>query len=274
MKEIPAHPAAEIFPMMEPSNLKQLAMDIKEQGLMEPIVLFEGKILDGRNRYQACLQVGVKPKFIEVDLDGGSALEFVLSKNLHRRHLSTAQRAALALTLLPELSEQARQRMRFLGKGKGEIHPELPPEVAEDKGEAVEKAAALVGLGHSTVEKAVAIQKRTPDVIEKMLSGEIKTVDAARRASGMMATNDGPITDNAPRIYYGKGDRWREATLPLVRYLHGWEKRGFEFRHVNHIEARRRLKLIDETIELLSAAKGDLEKRSIKAQTRMTTRGR
>lgn len=272
MKKLQAHPAAEILPPMESAALTTLTLDIKEQGLLEPIAMFEGQILDGRNRYQACVDAGVKPVFEEVDLNGASPLEYVMSRNLQRRHLTTGQKAALALRLLPYFKESALLRRRYL-KGQESLPPELSPEAAK-KGDSAKQVAAIVGLGHSTVEKAIQLQKRNPDVIEKMWSGEIKSVEAAMRASGGVPDRDAPIKDGAPLVYYGKGDRWREATMPMVRYLRGWQKRKYEFRHVNHTEARRRLKVLDELIEHLNAVQADLEPRSVKAQTSLPRRGR
>jgi ParB-like chromosome segregation protein Spo0J len=63
-----AHPIAEIFPMISNDELRELAEDIRKNGMLEPITLFEGKILDGRNRFNAAKLVGfpfrriVKPK--------------------------------------------------------------------------------------------------------------------------------------------------------------------------------------------------------------------
>jgi ASC-1-like (ASCH) protein len=88
------HPLADIFPMLDDDELKALAEDIKAKGLTEPITLYDGKVLDGRNRYRACELVDVVPHFIEYE--GDDALGFVVSKNLRRRHLNESQRAAIA----------------------------------------------------------------------------------------------------------------------------------------------------------------------------------
>lgn len=92
--EIEFHEIASIFPMMEGEEFETLVKDIKENGLIEPIYLYEGKIIDGRNRYLACQKAGVEPRFEEYT--GISPVDFVISKNLHRRHLNESQRAVVA----------------------------------------------------------------------------------------------------------------------------------------------------------------------------------
>ena len=93
------HPFAALFPELPPEELTQLARDIKERGLLEPIILYEGLILDGRNRYRACQIAGVKPRTEQFNAKATkrSPEEFVLSRNLRRRHLSVGQKAAIAL---------------------------------------------------------------------------------------------------------------------------------------------------------------------------------
>lgn len=89
------HEVAELFPMMERREFADLCSDIKANGLREDIWVYEGKIIDGRNRYRACEAVGVEPRFREWD-GGGSLVSFVVSLNLNRRHLNESQRAIVA----------------------------------------------------------------------------------------------------------------------------------------------------------------------------------
>ena len=91
------HPFAELFPMMDKEELNELAEDIRANGLRGKITLLDGKILDGRNRYLACGIAEVEPEFCEHN--GGDPLTFVLSANLHRRHLNASQRAMVAAGL-------------------------------------------------------------------------------------------------------------------------------------------------------------------------------
>ena len=88
------HPFADIFPLLEGEAFAAFVENIKANGLLESIVVFEGKILDGRNRYRACLEAGIEPDF--VDYSGDDPLSDVLSWNLHRRHLNESQRAWIA----------------------------------------------------------------------------------------------------------------------------------------------------------------------------------
>jgi ParB-like chromosome segregation protein Spo0J len=62
MTEMEFHPLANLFPPLEEKELDELTADIRANGLRENIVLHEGKILDGRNRYYACLRAGVEPR--------------------------------------------------------------------------------------------------------------------------------------------------------------------------------------------------------------------
>lgn len=265
-----AHEAAVLFPLMDGVALQQLTDDVREHGLLEPIALLDGEILDGRNRLTACELAEVKPRFVDADLGGMSPVEYVVSHNLHRRHLTTGQRAALALDLLPRLEAEAKERQG--------TRTDLDPTSVQDRTEVQrsdEKAASLVRVGRSTVAAAKAIQKRdeTGVIVDGMRAGELNVAQAAREAGfeGMAQGTSAPVRlageKNAaghmqPTVYFGKGDKWQEATEPLRRYLTAHEKRGFHFGHVPPKEARKRVKTLDGLIEGLTAARVELEQRS------------
>src|SRR5687767_1375419 len=96
-----AHPAAKMFPMLPESELNQLAEDIKQHGQLQPIILHEEAILDGRNRLEACLRAGVEPQFKHYNGEHGSPVLYVMALNLHRRQLTPSQKAAVAVEALP-----------------------------------------------------------------------------------------------------------------------------------------------------------------------------
>jgi hypothetical protein len=87
------HPIAGLFPLMDGKEFQELADDIRTHGQREPSILFEDKILDGRNRYLACIKIGIEPKFKQfVGSSKEEARNFVISANLHRRHLTSEQK--------------------------------------------------------------------------------------------------------------------------------------------------------------------------------------
>lgn len=258
------HPVAELFPLMDGNDLAQLVADIREHGLLEPIVMADGMVLDGRNRLRACELAEVEPVFVDWVPDGMTPTEWVISKNLHRRHLTTPQRAALALDLLPKLEAEAHERMHTASPGVRGGTAIGSSEI----GRSDEKAAELVGVGRSTVAIAKMIQDREPEIVNRMRAGEFVSVQAARRAAGYEpeSGNHAPIKDVAKTVYFGKGDKWREASQPLFRYLKGWEARDYEFAHLNPAEATRRLKLINALMDMLALARIDIEPRSHRAK--------
>jgi len=83
--DLPFHPLADVLPLIEGAEFDRLVADIREHGLLNPITVYDGKILDGRNRYRACRAAGVAPRYVE--FDGKDPAAFVLSQNLARRHL-------------------------------------------------------------------------------------------------------------------------------------------------------------------------------------------
>jgi hypothetical protein len=105
-----AHEVADLFPSMGEDEYRALVEDIRAHGLHEPIWLHpDGRIIDGRHRYRACLEAGREPRFRTWD-GAGSLIAFVVSLNLRRRHLTTAQRTLLGVELLPYLETEAHAR--------------------------------------------------------------------------------------------------------------------------------------------------------------------
>jgi hypothetical protein len=121
--ELRFHPLADIFPLMEGAEFDALVADIKAHGLAERIDLLDGKILDGRNRYRACLKAGVEPRF-ERHVTGaktccGPALNpvgYVISKNIHRRHLTAEQKRELIAKLIKAQPEKSNRQIAKTAK--------------------------------------------------------------------------------------------------------------------------------------------------------------
>lgn len=180
-----AHPAAELFQLLAGDEYGAFKKDIADNGLVEPIWLCDGKILDGRNRYRACTELGIEPRFREYS--GDSPTAFAWSVNGARRHSTTSQLHAVAVNMLPALQAEARHR-QLANLKHGDETP-VPTEPLE-RGEAVKIAAQQVGVGTTQIYKAKRVKESDPEVFAKIESGEITTEEAARIVSG----------DTRPRI--------------------------------------------------------------------------
>lgn len=171
-----AHPAADVFPMLESGEMAELAEDIKARGLIEAIVLdADGLIVDGRNRLEACGIAGVNPRFVEYI--GSDPIGYIVSKNLKRRHLTQSQKSAVAVELLPMLEEEARKRQAC---GQGGVL--LSANLREANGKASDKAGEMLGVSGRSVEHAAAVQRQAPEVFERVKAGDIAASTAAQVA--------------------------------------------------------------------------------------------
>lgn len=162
-----SHEYANLFPMMADADLGELADDIRKHGLRDAIVLLDGKILDGRNRHRACELAAVEPIF--QDFTGDNALGFVISHNLHRRHLTESQRAMVAA------------KMANLSKG-GPSGFHTDPSI-DGSPLSQSKAQELLNVGESTITRAKKIQRLgAPELVAAVESGEV-TVGAAYKVA-------------------------------------------------------------------------------------------
>lgn len=133
LANIKFHPAADLFPLMDKAELKELAADIKKNGLIAGIVRDkDGVILDGRNRFEACRMAEVEPRFVQYN--DKDPVAFIVASNIHRRHLTATQKRELVgklLKLNPEKSDRqiavaakvdhktvAKQRRKAVGRGE------------------------------------------------------------------------------------------------------------------------------------------------------------
>ena len=142
------HPYADLFPMMDKKTLKELTASISESGLQDPIITFEGKVLDGRNRQIACSNAQVKPVYKRYT--GDDPLGFILRVNLNRRHLTVVQR-----TLVAEKLENLEQGQRA-DRVEGSIGRSQAAELLKVSQESVKRVKKVV---HSGDEDTIAAMK-------------------------------------------------------------------------------------------------------------------
>ncbi len=168
------HPAADVFPLLEGEEFERLVADIKANGLREPLWrtwvddgLGNGTrkalLLDGRNRLRACAAARVTPDWR--DYEGDDPVGFVVSLNLHRRHLNESQRAMVAA----KVSNLSPGRP---SEEKGQIRPV-----------SIASAAKQLTVGERTVKDARAVLDRgTPELVQAVERGELAVSAAAEVA--------------------------------------------------------------------------------------------
>jgi N6-adenosine-specific RNA methylase IME4/ParB-like chromosome segregation protein Spo0J len=162
MTSLAFHPLANIFPLVEGSEFDELVADIREHGLHEPIVVYEDKILDGRNRLRACVAAGVEPAFMPYT--GDDPISYVISLNLRRRHLDESQRAMVAA------------KLATLKRGDNQHSPIGETSQA--------KAAELLNVGKRSVERATEVRDHgAPELVSAVEQRKVSVSAAAAIAS-------------------------------------------------------------------------------------------
>ena len=137
--QLPIHPAAELLPLMSEPELRELGENIKAQGLKLPVAVCKGQLIDGRNRLDAMELVDIKFALVlkkghccfeiksilpydcldffpdALVINGDAAYAYVVSANIHRRHLTAEQRQERLVQLIaaaPQKSNRQRNRRR------------------------------------------------------------------------------------------------------------------------------------------------------------------
>lgn len=198
------HDCTNIFPIMAREEFEELKKDIAKHGLKESIWIDKsGSIIDGRNRFTACKEIGVEPQYRVYDGDS-SIVDFVISMNSKRRHLTPTQKAFVAANIETYLAREAKNRQREAGKNYGENHPKyaavaktqylvdtestelvekIPqalPKQNRNDGKSRTLAAKTLGVNPHYVSDAKRIAYTAPDVADSARSGKLEMVDAVK----------------------------------------------------------------------------------------------
>lgn len=168
------HPLSAAFPSMPENEIAALAIDIEAHGQREPGVTLDGMILDGWHRYLACHRLGIQ--FKAKEFDGADPVAFVISQNLHRRHLTASQRAAAVV---------AAHKWRPHGDQSRSV-----PGTDRTTKEMAKEAE----VSPSTIEHAKAAE--TAGLGDAVRDGQVSAKDAARMAKGGTAKTAKPPKEN------------------------------------------------------------------------------
>lgn len=232
------HPLTELIPK-QLADRDQVAADIAQSGMKKPVLIYEGKILEGRVRYLAARDVGIQPRLRDwvlwVQGDDIEPLDWLVRRNVEEHALTELGLIRLVVAVLPAYRRMKGQTNRLLYEALG-------------KKLSWNKIRALNWL------------EETGAPLDHVLDGSVGVFEAARKYGLAPDTRDLALGKS-----YGAGDKFDEATQPIVRYLKAWKRKGYEFRHLNPKEASRRVSLFESMVEEMQAALVDLKKRSVMA---------
>jgi N6-adenosine-specific RNA methylase IME4 len=229
MNDYQRHPVSSIFPDMDSASFDDLKGDIKANGQLEPIYLFEDKVLDGWHRWLACRAVGIDCKTREYH--GRDPVGFVISLNLHRRHLNESQRA---MTAARAANMQQGTRTDKPSRNSDEVSAAKAAQLMHVDRSQVFEAKKVISLGTQEVVKivdtgklavsaAAKLVERTPEfqrrVVDKIEKGLAKSAVDAMRLVKHEDRLDVPTPKGKYRVVYADPP-WDYGNVSLHQYGH------------------------------------------------------
>lgn len=189
------HPAADLFPVMSEDEFEEFKEDIRQHGQQVPILIQDGKLIDGRHRYRACCELGIEPKIEEVP-DSESIERLVISLNQHRRHLTDSQRAMIAARLA-NVALGGNQHSGGVSQGQAaaDLNVSVP---------SVRRAKAVLSRG--TAELIRAVESGTVDVTNAAM---IADFDQETQRTVLNSISDKEILTRAKAIRKAANDERR-----------------------------------------------------------------
>lgn len=205
------HKLAEVFPTMPPEQYEAFRKDVETQGVLTPIVVYKGEIIDGRHRWTASREVGRECPTVEWEPTSTSPADidmelwdYLVSLNAHRRHLDKSQWAMIAVEGSKFIEEKAKERML---SGKKPDPEATLPQGSDRAPQSRDVVAAKVGVSGRTIQKAKNVRDADPELAEKVKQGKITVTQAEKEIKKIKAPErpkqeqkvDGagsPITDD------------------------------------------------------------------------------
>lgn len=209
------HEAAELFPLMVGAEFQELVNSIKANGLLKPIELYGGMLLDGRNRYKACQEAGVPHRFIDIP-ETTDPFEYVWAINAERRHLAQGQKGViyeLQQRKSAQWKEERDRRQEEANRARSESQVgiskeekkrerELSRDNRRSEPKTHEKSAQATGASTATQARAQALVNKRPDLAEKVASGETTLTNATRIAKKEELKEAVPLPPGKFRVFY------------------------------------------------------------------------
>ena len=204
-----------LIPPLTDDEFQRLEKSILSEGVREPIITWNGVIIDGHNRYRICEKHGLDFKTTEREFDSRDAAKIWIYENqLGRRNLEPGQRAALVIERSEaEAREQARLRQvqhanTAPGRPKNTVGPRAKSDenLEQEKMHTHEILAKQAGVSPTTVKRVLGIKRKDPELFEQVRNGEIGAHEAYRRVTNEKR----PEPKNTKRNYHDAERSLRE----------------------------------------------------------------
>lgn len=221
--KLPVFAAADVFPMMADDELLGLAEDIKANGVREPIVVANGELVDGRNRRAACKIAGVVPPVRELG-EADDPTTYVLSANIHRRHMTKGQRVMAVAHIYPDPEKGGRGKNSL--KIKEFINPGYLSQARAIVAHSKTLAAAVLGGSKPLAEAYQEVQIATGkfnNESKRLRELRFERPDLADAVEAEETPLDEAIRKAAADAEQRKSQRWA-FTRNLIDMVRGGER--------------------------------------------------
>ena len=155
-----------LIPPLSQDEYKQLEANVISDGCRDALVVWQGTLIDGHNRYRICTEHNIPFQTVEKKLDSREdVIQWIILNQFGRRNLSPGNRSILALRLEPIFKDKAKERM-LSGK-------KIDPTQKSAEGETRKEVAKIAGVSHDTIDKVKKIIDRgTPEQVERIKKGD------------------------------------------------------------------------------------------------------
>jgi len=274
---------AEIFPKLNETDFKELCEDIKRNGLIDPITIYNDEVIDGRHRYLACLEVGIEPVFEEYK--GNDPYNYVISKNLLRRHLNESQRAMVGAELSTlkrgdnqhttaddYIPDEAINTIDLIDSVLCDMEVPIGTSThyKEEEQKTIDEIAGLLNISERSIKRANVVKNNGSDeLIEAVKQGEVSVSTASQIAElpkeeqvEIVAKGEKEILAKAKELKIAKQTerlqkREEEKQQKLVKYLNNQEHttndilEAFKQSYINGNSLDKLKELDDQSIDLV-----------------------
>ena len=163
-----------LIPALSVEEYAQLEANILEEGIREPIITWNGFIIDGHNRFSIAQRFDLEYKTTSKYFSSEESVkEWMILNQFGRRNLSNYQRSVLALELEEVFSKKAKEKER-IRKTRSQKSDESLEKVSTKK-----ELSKVASVSHDTISKVKKIQEKAPEEVKaKLATGEV-SINAA-----------------------------------------------------------------------------------------------